>query len=200
MNDQVQIFPHGQSQQPVSPPPQVDSVVSQSVASPNVSAGGQMSQNMVANTNRPGAMPQVFSQVLSDQVDQLAQSQQAVQQGFSSGKEQAPNTSSEMGYDVYTGQPVEIEHGAEISPEVEKFIEEIQDHDGQVPQEIVVADQTVTQPTGKYVAKPVIVLPMTESELIAGKKASPLMSKRWLAEWVEKIMKMFEGSVVYREE
>ena len=198
MNDPVNVYPNVSNQSPASLV--ADPSVPQMPVLPNGQSQVPNTQSQIPEIARPGAMPQMFSQVVADQAGQLLDDQQFVEPTYPTGKEQAPNASHEMGYDVISGQPVEIEHSAEISPEVEKFIEEVQENDGQTPHEVVVADSTTAQPTGHYVSKPVIVLPLTKQELEQGKKASPLMSKRWLAEWVEKIMKMFEGSVVYKEE
>lgn len=96
-------------------------------------------------------------------------------------------------------QSIEELRSAEISPEVEKYIEEVREEVSQLPKEVVVADQSVTVPSGGFVSQPVIVLPMTQDELDAGAKAPPTESKRWLAEWTKKIIKMFTGRVVFRE-
>ncbi|HKY73755.1 MAG TPA: hypothetical protein VJ246_00375 [Patescibacteria group bacterium] len=97
-------------------------------------------------------------------------------------------------------QVVETEKVPEISPEVESWIEKVEQHELQLPQEIVVADQTAQQPTGIYAAKPVMILPADQKTVQKGMKKSVTESVRWLAEWCFKIIKKFHGAVVYREE
>lgn len=97
-------------------------------------------------------------------------------------------------------QVVETEKVPEISPEVESWIEKVEHHELQPPQEIVVADQTAQQPTGIYAAEPVIVLPAGQKTVQQGMKKGVTESVRWLAEWCFKMIKKFHGAVVYREE
>lgn len=96
-------------------------------------------------------------------------------------------------------QSVEELRSVEVAPEVEKYIEEVREDISQLPHEVVVADQKMTQPTAGYAAQPVIVLPMTEEEFKEAGKAPPTTSRRWLKEWTEKIVKIFSGSVVFRQ-
>jgi hypothetical protein len=115
-------------------------------------------------------------------------------------KESAPLTVEASGEMPAGVQSVEQLRSPEISPEVEKYIEEVREEPSQFPQEVVLADQRMVQPTGGFVAQPVIVLPMTQEEFEEAKKASPDTSRRWLAEFTEKIKKMFIGSVIFRED
>lgn len=97
-------------------------------------------------------------------------------------------------------QHVEHEKAAEMSPEVEAFIQKVDTHPDQLPQEIVIADQQgpVIPPT-KYLAKPVIILPITPEVEKDGKFKNSQFSVRWLVEWSHKVMKMFSGKVIYRQ-
>ncbi len=96
-------------------------------------------------------------------------------------------------------QQVEQEKSAELSPEVEGFISEVGDHPDQLPQEVVIADKQVMAPTTKYLAQPVVILPITPEEEKIGVKKPAQFSIRWLVEWSRKMMKVFAGKVVYRE-
>ncbi|CAN5281860.1 hypothetical protein BH10PAT2_BH10PAT2_1780 [soil metagenome] len=96
-------------------------------------------------------------------------------------------------------QSVEQERVAEISPEVESFITEVGEHQDQLPQEIVIADLPSPVPTTKYLAKPVVILPITPEIEKVGAKKAPQFSVRWLVEWSRKMMKVFAGEVVYKE-
>lgn len=118
----------------------------------------------------------------------------------SSAKEQAP-LNIEISGEMPSGmQSVEQLRTPEISPEVEKYIEEVREEPSSFPHEVVLADQKLVQPAGGFIAQPVIVLPMTQEEFEEAKKASPDTAKRWLAEFTERVKKMFSGSVMFREE
>lgn len=98
-------------------------------------------------------------------------------------------------------QYVEQEKPPEIPVEVESYLHRIEQSTDQAPQEIVVADGTdiAALPTNTP-TQPVIVLPITPAVEQVGEKKSPKWSVRWLVEWSRKIMKMFMGKVIYREE
>lgn len=95
---------------------------------------------------------------------------------------------------------VEQERTPELSPEVEAYLTKIQDHANQLPQEIAIADDGQEIQAKPYVAQPVIVLPIDEETEKAGLKKNTTFSIRWLVEWSRKIMKMFSGKVVYRQD
>lgn len=118
----------------------------------------------------------------------------------STAKEQAPIFTQEVGIELPAGmQSVEQLRTPEISPEVEKYIEEVKENPVHFTKEVVVADQRMIQPSTQFVARPVIVLPITQKEMQEAQKAPISSSKRWLAEWTQKIIKIFAGNVVYRE-
>lgn len=97
--------------------------------------------------------------------------------------------------------PVEVEpiREMEMPVEVESYLQKVDNNPDQLPQEIVIADDGQIIRSKSFSKQPVIVLPMTEEELEKGKKKSPHFSVRWLVEWSEKIMKMFNGKVIYRQ-
>jgi hypothetical protein len=88
---------------------------------------------------------------------------------------------------------------AEIPPEVESYIMQVENHQEQVPEEIVIGDQQAIHPSTKYLAQPVIVLPITPEEEKKGASKGSQFSIRWLVEWSRKVMKMFSGRVVYKQ-
>jgi hypothetical protein len=98
-------------------------------------------------------------------------------------------------------QYVEQERNAEVElpPEVDGFLKEVENHHDQVPQEIVIADQQGMHPTTQYLAKPVVVLPITPEVEKKGQGKNTQFSVRWLVEWCHKVMKAFSGKVIYRE-
>lgn len=59
------------------------------------------------------------------------------------------------------------------------------------------ANQAQTAPSQ---VKPVVVLPITERQKTEAKKKGLHFSLRWLAEWADKIKKIFSGAVLYKEE
>lgn len=98
-------------------------------------------------------------------------------------------------------QQVEYEPSPELPVEVESYLQSVEKNQDQALEEIVIADGT-TQPSVAHppIKKPVIVLPITAEEEKSGQKKPLHWSFRWLVEWSKKIMKMFSGEVVYRQE
>ncbi len=144
---------------------------------------------------RPGTATQVLSQAL------LSEDQPIQVQYGSTGKEQEAFANSQEWELPSSISAIEYEPVPEVSPEVEKYVTAVQDDPSDFPQEVVIADNSVSsgvQP--HYVAKPVIVLPMTKAELEEGLKQSNEKSARWFAEWANKIWKMFSGEVVYQDD
>lgn len=97
-------------------------------------------------------------------------------------------------------QTVEQERVPEIPVEVESYLQRVEDHRETAPTEVVIADGTTEVPTNQYPSKPVIVLPFTEEEEKEGMKQSPKNSFRWLVEFGHKIIKMFTGKVIYKQD
>ncbi len=98
-------------------------------------------------------------------------------------------------------QMVEVEPNLEmeIPIEVEGFIQEVQEHQEQLPHEIVIADGSLQLNSPALPLKPVVVLPITPEVEEVGAKKSLGFSVRWLVEWSRKLMKMFNGAIIYRE-
>jgi hypothetical protein len=96
-------------------------------------------------------------------------------------------------------QYVEQEKSPEIPVEVESFLQKVDNHYDQQPAEIVIADGTVTPPPVYVPKQQVIVIPITPEMEKAGEKKSPAFSLRWLVEWSHKIIRMFNGRVVYKQ-
>lgn len=96
-------------------------------------------------------------------------------------------------------QYVEEEKSPELSPEIEKYIQEVKKQQEKAPREIVIADDAADLPDQEqYVSEPVVVVPITPEIEKKGKSKPPKFSVRWLVEWSQKIIKMFAGKVVYR--
>ncbi len=118
-------------------------------------------------------------------------------------KESATSISPDIG-PVESGaglQQVEYEANPELPVEVESFLQKVEEQADHSFEEVVIADGS-TQPSVAHppVKKPVIVLPITLEEEKEGQSKPIHWSYRWLVEWSRKIMKMFSGEVIYRQE
>lgn len=145
-----------------------------------------------------GLLSQVVPQVIVDKTNTL-NPQYPV--GPAGSKESVESVSlDQLAVDAARGaKQVELEPTPEIPPEVESYLQKVEDHTATAPKEIVIADGSNTQPTDHhYPAQPVVVLPITSEEEKQGATKSPKFSIRWLVEWSRKIMKVFSGKVIYR--
>lgn len=96
---------------------------------------------------------------------------------------------------------VEYEQAKELEPEVQEVQQKIADHRLKGPTETVIAAQTMPAITPNTVSQPVVILPLSEKEMNAGKTKDPTNSVRWLYVWcVRQIRKFAETLVVYRDE
>lgn len=123
--------------------------------------------------------------------NRISQEQNAVTQEASS--DQLPELAAGV-------QSVENEATAELSPEVAGFLAEVEEHAAeQAPQEIVVAGDSVTTLPAHTISQPVVVVPITPDMEVEGVGKNVRESIQWLLVWSHKIMKMFSGRVIYRE-
>lgn len=97
-------------------------------------------------------------------------------------------------------QYVEHEKNPEIPVEVEGYLQKVEDFADENPPEIFIADGTEEQSDTSYPSRPVVVLPISQKVEEEGSKKAPSFSVRWLVEWSHKIVKMFAGKVIYKEE
>ncbi len=96
-------------------------------------------------------------------------------------------------------QQVETEKSVEIPPEIEAYLKEVEDHENQLPHEIVIAEEAMrAADQQQHIPQPAIVLPITAKEEKIGEKQDSSFSLRWLVEFSHKIMRMFRGKTVYR--
>lgn len=147
-----------------------------------------------------GVMSQVMPQVVAAQTADTLNP--ALSAAPAASKETVPDSVSleQVAMDAAQGvQQVEAAPTPEISPEVESYLQKIEDHKDMAPKEIVIADGSQTTPAShQYPAQPVVILPITPEEEAAGAKKSPKFSIRWLVEWSRRLMKTFIGKVIYR--
>lgn len=142
-------------------------------------------------------LPQVIPAVVQQSTDTLnpayaGPTAKESLEGVGSIDTQAPDASGGVQY-------VEQEHHAEIPVEVESFLQQVDDHHAQLPTEIVIADGTMPVPQPNFPTHKVVVLPITPQIEEVGEKKNPSWSVKWLVEWSHKIMKMFTGDVIYRQ-
>jgi len=99
-------------------------------------------------------------------------------------------------------QAIEVEKAKEmeIPVEVEAYVQKVVDSKDQLPEEIVVADDNANLTPKDYPKMPVVVLPLTPQQDEEGQKKPASYSLRWLVELSHKLMKIFSGAVIYREE
>lgn len=158
-------------------------------------------QQMVPSDDaRPtSVLPQALPQAVIQQADDALN---PAQPKPSTTKESGPVLSVEHTTEMPPGvQSVEELRSVELSPEIEKFISEVKEEPDSIPEEIVIADQqAMPLVPPKTLSKPVIVLPITEAELDKSHKEPITSSKRWLGEWLEKVIKLVKGEVVFRQD
>ncbi|HYD34927.1 MAG TPA: hypothetical protein VD999_02570 [Vitreimonas sp.] len=213
-----QVLSEIEQQLPVGAPPAVSAVspdaIAQSVSTVPVTATPAAPVNPVASdlTTQVAApltspTPQPVPAAVAPQAVPLAVEQSVAAASLnpayptSSIKEALPSmvTLEAPSFDLPVGvQSVEHEHSPELGPEIEGFLHKVEDHHEQQPHEIVVADGSQLLPTQKYMAQPVIVLPVTPEVEQEGQSKNTTFSVRWLVEFSHKIMKMFSGKVIYR--
>ena len=113
-------------------------------------------------------------------------------------KEKVTASLDAIAQEIPGAQAVEHEKTPEISPELESWMQKVEQHEVHLPQEIVIADDTINNLTGNYAAQPVVMPPATEKTIQRGAKHPVTDSVRWLTAWCIKMIKKFHGSVVYR--
>jgi len=102
-------------------------------------------------------------------------------------------------------EAVKSSESAEMA-EIGQELAEIKEDDKEQEEELnkkqqAAIDQLANQAqTAPKEVKPVVVLPITERQKDEAKKKGIHFSLRWLAEWAEKIKKIFSGAVLYKEE
>ncbi len=109
----------------------------------------------------------------------------------------AASTPDTTSIDAGSHVGVEYEPVPEISPEVESFMQHVEEHEDQLPQEVVVAGDDIQLQPAHYAAQPVVVLPYDKEAEKEAVFKGPQWSVRWLLEFGHKIIKMFGGKVIY---
>lgn len=148
----------------------------------------------------------IFAQAIPAAVDQAQheldqQAQQQIPQAGGRQKEHLEGSSNvaapELPADIYY---VEEEKNPEIPPEVESYIQHVEDAAKIEPQKIVVAQEAIPDLSGAPTPPRIVkVLPITKEQEEVGLRKSTSFSIRWLVEFGHKLAKALVGQVVYRE-
>lgn len=111
-------------------------------------------------------------------------------------------TSKEQAVSAEAVKSSESAEMAEIGQELVEIREDDKEQEEELARKQQAAiDQLASQAlTSPKQIKPVVVLPITERQNEEARKKSIHFSLRWLAEWAEKIKKIFSGAVLYKEE
>jgi hypothetical protein len=91
------------------------------------------------------------------------------------------------------------EIGQELT-EIKELDKEKEDQESIKEQQAKINSLSNQAQTPSSTVKPVVVLPITETQRQLAKKKNTHFSLRWLAEWADKIRKIFAGAVLYKEE
>ncbi|MBP7768761.1 hypothetical protein KA082_02940 [Candidatus Woesebacteria bacterium] len=163
------------------------------------------SEAVPAIVDTPEALSDSTKLALFDEVLNEVENSHAQPQGGGPRKEAleggsliAPMASSELPAGV---QYSEQEHSAEIPPEVESYIQEVQELAQTQPQEMVIAETAPISDSSSAPTPPRIirVLPITKEQAAVGMRKNQNFSIRWLVEYGNKLAKMFIGQVVYKQ-
>ena len=120
--------------------------------------------------------------------------------------EKTPSTEQQAGENAPVAELIKSSEASEIR-ELGRELSEIKEVDReQEAKELAEKQQSAIDQlagqaqTAPSQVKPVVVLPITEKQKTEAKKKGLNFSLRWLAEWADKIKKIFSGAVLYKEE
>lgn len=146
----------------------------------------------------PPGMAQVMPQVIDQATDTL--NPQGVYSGVRKEMPLEGATALNPVEASASVQVVENERNPEIPVEVEAYLQKVEEHADQELQEVVISGDANQVSTRPYQAQPVVVLPISPEEEKTGKGKSAKFSIRWLVEFSRKIMRVFAGETIYRQE
>lgn len=162
----------------------------------------QKSANPVDESAAASALfASVTPQALPQATEEMWQQAQPQPQGGQTGKERTAGTWSLDSAVQESGgmlTAVEQEKQPEISPEVESYMQRVENTQESPAEELAKLIPTVVSASSPAQTEVVRVLPISKSSAVAGHAKSPKFSIRWLVEWSDKVIKMFQGKAVYR--
>jgi hypothetical protein len=146
----------------------------------------------------PQALPQ-----LAEDLWQQAHAAQQSQGSAAVSKERAAGQSWTLDSAVQESggmlSQVEAERAAEISPEVETYLQKVEDAQETPAEKIEALVPAVSTTPPAQQTQLVRVVPITPKVEATGKTKSTTFSVRWLVEFSHKIIKMFNGKVIYQQ-
>jgi hypothetical protein len=160
----------------------------------------------LTRASRQKELDQSASKVISESIDDSLNSEKLSQtelQPIAKQESQIEKqTSSEQPVSAEAVKSSESAEIAEIGQELAEIKEDDKEQEEKLAKKQQAAiDQLANQAqTSPKQVKPVVVLPITERQKEQAKKKGVHFSLRWLAEWAEKIKKIFSGAVLYKEE
>ncbi len=163
-----------------------------------VSGGAQPSDAAQVSDPQADPQPSVVDQVIPGVALQATDTLNPAQPR--TGQERVDSGSSPDGSLVEAGGlgQVETEKIPELPVEVEGYLQHVEDHHDQLPQEVVITGDDITvQPSHRPTA-PVVVLPITEEDEKLAKGKNTSYGIKWLVEWSHKLIKRFAGKIIYR--
>lgn len=140
-------------------------------------------------------------QAIPQATEHLWQQAQPVAPRGQTGKERAVKPwSLDAAVEEFGGMltPVEQEKQPEISPELETYLQRIEDAQASPAAELAKLIPQVASSASAAPTEVVRVLPVSKAIAQEGRKKNPKFSIRWLVEWSDKVIKMFQGKTVYR--
>jgi hypothetical protein len=178
--------------------PAMDAGGQQAAPNHKMPIGGMQSQ-ATTDDSRYGQ-----SQVVNGQVSgQIPQSQTSVvvqpEELVGGDKERVEVRAAGMDT-METAPMVELSEQHEMEPEVEGWVEKLEQADEiKLPKPVEHEGEVLVADSGAQVAGDRIVLPMTETGMAQGMKMKVKSSARWLAEWCMRLIKLLGDQVQYKQ-
>lgn len=97
-------------------------------------------------------------------------------------------------------QYIDSEPSPEISPELEIYLQKVEEAEAHISEEVITAAQPPIQQSPAPLPQNVKVLPITKEVEEAGMKKNTSNSIRWLVAFSRKLAEMFKGKAIYRVE
>jgi len=134
----------------------------------------------------------------SEKIDQ--EGDQAIANKESSIELKQVNEQQTLAENVKSSETAEIAEVGQELAEIKEVNKEQEEQESTKKQQAAIDNLVDQAQTPSAQVKPVVVLPITERQQELAKKKGVHFSLRWLAEWADKIKKIFSGAVLYKEE
>jgi hypothetical protein len=159
-----------------------------------------LSVNTPARTSRQKELDSKNQSILAEKQvtpESLAKAEQQQQIEAADQDSAIEQKSAEKAKNNESAEIAEI--GQELT-EIKEFDKEKADQESIKKQQATINNLATQAQAPSSTVKPVVVLPITETQQKLAKKKNTHFSLRWLAEWADKIRKIFAGAVLYKEE